>query len=159
MFDYWCKDLISPCVLAYCKCLLNELCVRSSSSFVGTFIERAFLQFKGCVCGYISRLLLYYKLYMKQLTVEEIKQKTIPVLKKAGIKRSSLFGSYVRGEQTEKSDVDLLVEYPKHTSLFDVVELKNNLEDALGKSVDLVGFNVIKPRLKQYILPSQVQLF
>lgn len=95
---------------------------------------------------------------MQQLTIEEIKQKAIPILKDAGITRSSLFGSYVRGEQRDDSDIDFLVEYPDHTSLFDVVALKNNLEDILGKSVDLVGFDSIKPRLKQYILPEQLPI-
>lgn len=98
---------------------------------------------------------MLYSFCMQQLTIDEIKKKAVPILKEAGIKRSSLFGSYVRGEQTDKSDIDLLVEYPKHTSLFDVIALKNRLEDTLGKSVDLVGFDNIKPRLKQYILPEQ----
>ncbi len=91
-------------------------------------------------------------------TIEEIKKKIIPVLKEAGVTRSSLFGSYVRGEQTEKSDVDILVDFPEGYSLFDVVDLQHKLEDALGKSVDLVGYDTIKPRLKQYILPEQVQI-
>lgn len=95
---------------------------------------------------------------MKQLTIEQIKQKIVPILKEAGIKRSSLFGSYVRGEQHDASDIDLLVEYPQHTTLFDVGELKYNLEDVLGKSVDLVGYSTIKPRLKQYILSEQLQI-
>ncbi len=95
---------------------------------------------------------------MQSLSVNQIKEKVLPILKAAGIKRSSLFGSYVRGEQLENSDVDLLVEYPEKTTLFDIGELKINLEDALGKSVDLVGYNVIKPRLKQYILSEQVQI-
>ena len=95
---------------------------------------------------------------MQKLTIDQIKEKAVPILKEAGITKSSLFGSYVRGEQREDSDVDLLVEYPEHISLFDVVALKNNLEDTLGKSVDLVGFDSIKPRLKQYILPEQLQI-
>lgn len=95
---------------------------------------------------------------MSQLTLDQIKQKVIPVLKKAGIKRSSLFGSYVRGEQNNNSDIDFLVEYPENTSLFDVVELKYNLEDKLGKSVDIIGYNKIKSRLKPYILSHQVQI-
>ena len=95
---------------------------------------------------------------MQKLTIDQIKEKALPILKEAGIKRSSLFGSYVRGEQRDDSDVDLLVEYPEHTSLFDVVALNNNLEETLGKSVDLVGFDSIKPRLKQYILPEQLPI-
>ena len=90
--------------------------------------------------------------------IEEIKQKAVPVLKQAGIIRSSLFGSYVRGEQRADSDIDILVDFPKGLSLFDVGEIKYKLEDALGKKVDLVGFNRIKPRLKSYILSEQVQI-
>lgn len=88
-------------------------------------------------------------------TIIEIKQKAAPILKESGIIRSSIFGSYVRGEQTEDSDIDLLVEYPEGLSLFDVAEIKYKLEDALGKNVDLVDFNRIKPRLKSYILSEQ----
>ena len=93
-----------------------------------------------------------------QNTIIEIKQKAIPILKDAGITRSSIFGSYVRGEQREDSDIDLLVEFPDGLSLFDVAEIKYKLEDALGKKVDLVDFNRIKPRLKSYILSEQMPL-
>jgi predicted nucleotidyltransferase len=95
---------------------------------------------------------------MNQTILEEIKKQALPVLKKAHIKKAALFGSYVRGDNRKDSDIDLLVEYPQGTSLFDVAELKYNLEDALGKEIDLVGYNVIKPRLKQYILSEQIPI-
>lgn len=95
---------------------------------------------------------------MQQLTIKKIKEKIVPILKDAGVSHSSLFGSYVRDEQTEKSDVDILVDFPHGYSLFDVVALQYQLEDALGKSVDLVSFKNIKPRLKEYILNEQVQI-
>ncbi len=91
-------------------------------------------------------------------SVDDIKTKIIPILKKSGIIRSSLFGSYVRGEQRKDSDVDLLVEYPKGLSLFDVAEIKYKLEEALEKKVDLVNYKNIKPRLKNYILSEQIQI-
>lgn len=91
-------------------------------------------------------------------TIDEIKQKVVPILKEAGIMRSALFGSYVRGEETENSDVDILVEYPKGTSLFDVVDLQDKLEKTLERKVDLVSYKTIKPRLKQYILSEQVPI-
>lgn len=100
----------------------------------------------------------YTTFVMQKLTIEDIKQKAIPVLTKAGIKKSSLFGSYVRGEQQENSDIDILVEYPLHIDLFTIGELKENLEEVLGKSVDLVGYSGIKADLKKYILPEQVQI-
>ena len=76
----------------------------------------------------------------------------------AGFTRSSILGSGVRGEQRENSDIDLLVEYPKGLSLFDVAEIKYKLEDVLGKKVDLVEYGYIKPQLRDRILSSQVQI-
>lgn len=95
---------------------------------------------------------------MQQLTIDEIKQKAVPILKDAGVYHSSLFGSYVRDEQTEESDIDILVDFPYGYSLFDVAALQYQLEDALGKSVDLVSFKNIKPLLKEYILKEQVKI-
>jgi uncharacterized protein len=95
---------------------------------------------------------------MKQLSINEIKEKAVPILKEAGIKRSSLFGSYVRGKQRDDSDIDLLVDFPKDKSLFDFVEVKVKLEDVFGKKVDLIEYDRIKPRLKEYILTNQLQI-
>lgn len=91
-------------------------------------------------------------------TVDEIKEKVIPILIKAGVSRSALFGSYVRGEATENSDVDILVDYPPGKSLFDFVDTKLQLEDALDKKVDLIEYKTIKPRLKEYILSEQLSI-
>lgn len=44
-----------------------------------------------------------------QIRIAEIKNKILPILKQAGVKRSSLFGSYVRGEETIESDIDILI--------------------------------------------------
>lgn len=91
-------------------------------------------------------------------TLRDIKNKVIPILKEAGITRSSLFGSYVRGDHQEESDVDMLVEFPKGKSLFDFVGLQLRLEDALHKKVDLVTFSGLKPRLRERILSEQVPI-
>lgn len=93
-----------------------------------------------------------------QANLENIKNKARPILKEAGVSRSALFGSYVRGENSEQSDIDILVELPSHKSLFDVIDLKLKLEDRLGKSVDIVEYDVIKPQLKKYILSEQIQI-
>ena len=81
----------------------------------------------------------------------EIKNKAIPILKDAGVTRSSVFGSYVRGEQNETSDIDILIDFPKGKSFFAFVDVKLKLEDALGKKVDLVEYDCIKPRLRESI--------
>lgn len=91
-------------------------------------------------------------------SLEEIKNKAVPILREAGVTRSAVFGSYVRGEESENSDIDFLVDFPKNKSLFDFVDVKLKLEDALGKKVDLVEYTHIKPRLRDQILSSQIQI-
>lgn len=91
-------------------------------------------------------------------SLDEIKKKAIPVLKEAGVLRSAIFGSYVRGEERENSDIDILVEFPKGKSLLDLVRLERKLKEVLGKKVDLVEYSTIKPRLKPYILNDQVPI-
>jgi len=90
------------------------------------------------------------------MNIEEIKRKIIPILRKYGVKRASIFGSAVRGEMREDSDIDILVEIDKDISLLDFVALKLELEDVLGRKVDLVEFDTIKSRLRDGILKEQV---
>lgn len=93
-----------------------------------------------------------------KITIDQIKKKALPILKEAGVTRSALFGSYVRGEEHGESDIDILIDLPREKSLFEFIDLKLKLENALKKKVDLVEYVAIKPGLKQYILPSQIQI-
>ena len=88
--------------------------------------------------------------------VEEIKQQIIKTLKTHGIKKASLFGSLVRGEMKEDSDIDILVEIEKDISLLDFIGIKLELEDGLGRKVDLVEYCAIKPSIRDKILKEQV---
>ena len=92
------------------------------------------------------------------LTLEEIKKKVLPVLRERKIKRASIFGSYARGDARSTSDVDILAEFPPHFSLFDMSGLKIELEEALGKKVDLIEYDRIKPVLKENILSDQIPI-
>jgi predicted nucleotidyltransferase len=64
------------------------------------------------------------------------------------VEEIGIFGSYVRAEQTQKSDVDILVTFYETIDLFSFVELENHLSDLLGVKVDLVMKEGLKPRLK-----------
>lgn len=90
--------------------------------------------------------------------LEEIKRKALPILKEAGVTRSSLFGSVVRGEARENSDIDILIEPPKGMGLFEFIDLQHKLEDILKRKVDLGEYSTIKPRLQDNILSSAVQI-
>jgi predicted nucleotidyltransferase len=92
------------------------------------------------------------------MNIEEIKRKILPVLKKYGVTRAGIFGSVVRGEAREESDIDILVEIESRMSSLDFVGLKLELEEALGKPVDLGEYSVIKPIIKEQILEEEVPI-
>src|SRR3954452_8242994 len=74
-----------------------------------------------------------------------------------GARRLGLFGSQARGEATEASDLDFLVEFEPGTKTFDnYMDLKAFLEDLFGRPVDLVLSDVIKPRLRNAILRETI---
>jgi hypothetical protein len=79
------------------------------------------------------------------------------ILIEGGVKRAALFGSFARGDATEDSDVDLLIEFKgKKKSLLDLAALKIQLEESLGKNVDLITYNSLHPLLRDRILSEQV---
>ncbi len=95
---------------------------------------------------------------MQQSTIDQIKERIIPLLKEAGVLRASLFGSYVRGEQTEESDIDILIEFPEGKSLLDLVDLEMKLEQTLGRKVDVLTYTSVSPYLTEYIQKDQLQI-
>ncbi len=81
----------------------------------------------------------------------------LPLLKKKyHIKSLSLFGSYIRNEQTPESDLDLLISFQDPPGLLKFIELENYLTDCLGVKVDLVIQEVLKPRIGKRILDEVI---
>ena len=91
-------------------------------------------------------------------TIQSIQNKIVPILKKANIKKAALFGSYVRGDNTEKSDIDILIAFPENATLIDFVRLQRHLEENLSKKVDIVSYNAISPLIKESVLEYQYPL-
>ncbi len=79
---------------------------------------------------------------------------------KYNVKEIGIFGSYVRGEQKSKSDVDLLVEFDESSNLtlLDFIGLENYLSDVLGVKVDLVEKHALKPRIGRRVLEEVVNV-
>jgi predicted nucleotidyltransferase len=63
-----------------------------------------------------------------------------------------VFGSAARNENTENSDIDILYLLKDTVGLFNLVRMKDNLEEKLNKKVDLVSEKYIHPKLKPYIM-------
>ena len=87
-----------------------------------------------------------------------IRERILPVLRRHGIKRAGMFGSFARGEATPESDVDILVELDAEASLLDFIGVKLDLEDVLGRRVDIVEYAAVKPRLRDRILREEVPI-
>ena len=85
-------------------------------------------------------------------TVAQIRPIVLKITRAHGVKNVRIFGSFARGEQGKRSDIDLLVDLPESMSLLGHVGLKLELEEALRRKVDVVPADCIKPRLRQYIL-------
>ena len=93
----------------------------------------------------------------KASTVSSIKKRSLPILRRHAVKKAAIFGSFARGEAKASSDVDILIEYQgKNKTLFDLVDLKAELEDVLRRKVDLVTYSSIYWRIRKQILAEQV---
>lgn len=89
------------------------------------------------------------------MELEQIKDKIIPILRRYGVKKAAIFGSFVRGEERKDSDIDILVEFEGEKSLLDLAGLKIDLEEALGRKVDVLTYNSLHPLLRDRILREQ----
>ncbi|MGI8541658.1 MAG: nucleotidyltransferase family protein [Rubrobacteraceae bacterium] len=75
-----------------------------------------------------------------------------------GVSSVRIFGSVVRGTATEGSDLDLLIEFEAGRDLFDLVALKQELEDKLGREVDVLTENSLSPYMRDPVLREAVPL-
>ena len=92
----------------------------------------------------------------KQLSLDEIRSQIKPLLAKHGVVSAAIFGSYARGEATKDSDLDLLITLKPRATLFDLIGLKQDLEDLLGIRVDVVTERSLSRRLRPYVEPDKV---
>jgi len=96
---------------------------------------------------------------IKDKELQKIAKIAVPILKKNGIVKAGIFGSYARGEARKRSDIDMLIKVGrKKFSLLDHVRLERELEEKLDKKVDLLTYNGINHLLKNRILDEEVRI-
>lgn len=83
-------------------------------------------------------------------------KKVINILKSHGVKKAAVFGSFARGEEKKASDIDFLVELKPGRTLFDLGGLKVELEETLGRKVDLVEYSMLHPIIKEKVLKEKI---
>ncbi len=90
---------------------------------------------------------------------QNITKKLIPVLKRQGVVKAALFGSYARNQSRARSDIDLLIKFKSQKTLLDLAKLKIDLEKITKKEIDLVTYDAINPLLRQSILQDEQILY
>lgn len=95
----------------------------------------------------------------KVYTLEEIRAKAVPIAKKYGVKKLSLFGSYARGEADAQSDLDFLYDDINSDEAFAYFGFVQNLEDEFGCHVDLVSNGISDKKFLEEVKRDEVILY
>lgn len=95
---------------------------------------------------------------MGKSKLEKIKKEIVPTLRRYDVIKASVFGSYARGEEDLKSDIDLLVQFKGSKSLLDLVGLELELKDKLKVNVDVLTYNSINHLIKDRVMREQIQI-
>jgi len=90
--------------------------------------------------------------------IEAIKKRKKVLQEKYKVKEIGIFGSYVRGEQTEKSDVDILVDFYELPDVFNLLKLERSLRGTLKCRVDVVRKQAIRKELRDRILSEAIKI-
>jgi predicted nucleotidyltransferase len=85
-------------------------------------------------------------------TIADLRVAILAITRKHGARDVRVFGSFVRNEQTNESDVDLLVQLPERATLIDQASLIIDLEKTLKRKVDVITYNGLSRFLRDRIL-------
>lgn len=88
--------------------------------------------------------------------LDELRRRVEPPMRRHGVLRASVFGSVARGEDLPTSDIDFLVEFNEGCSLLDLVGLRLDLADVLGREVDVATPGSLHPMLRERILADSI---
>jgi len=92
---------------------------------------------------------------------QAVKERLKKICKKNDVILLALFGSFARGEQKKKSDIDILVKFDasKEKSLLDLIHIENELNEIFEKKVDLLTQESISPYLRSEIISSMKVIY
>ncbi len=93
----------------------------------------------------------------KSLAIKRL-ERAVPAIKsKFGVRKIGIFGSYARGDNTRRSDLDILIEFePGYETYKNFIQLADYLEETVGRKVDLLTESSLSPLLRSYIEPEVI---
>ncbi len=86
------------------------------------------------------------------------REKILDLGTRYGINRIRIFGSVARGEDNFSSDIDLLINFDEGRSLFDLIGFRNDIEELLGRRVDVVSENALHWYIKEKVIQEAVEI-
>jgi len=90
--------------------------------------------------------------------LQPIAKKIIPILKKNGVVKAGIFGSYARNEQKRKSDIDILATFKPEISLLKLVHIEFELKKKMGRKVEIISYNSIDKYIKKQVLKEEIRI-
>ena len=100
----------------------------------------------------------YFDPALLQLYLKDKREAILQIAAKRGARNVRVFGSVARGEADDQSDIDFLVDMEPGRSLLDLGGLLMDLQDLLGRNVDVVTERGLKPRIRERVLHEAVAL-
>jgi hypothetical protein len=91
--------------------------------------------------------------------LSDIKERLVPVLKKYGLSKAAIFGSYARNEANATSDIDLLIQMDETFDLEKYLKFEEDVRRALDKNVDIVEYRCINNIMRDDILKEAVEIY
>lgn len=88
---------------------------------------------------------------------QQLYQSLKDYLLQKNITRAAVFGSFARNEETEQSDIDLLIE-TKGLTMFDILRIEDELQMLYKRKIDLVEFKAVKSSIHKYVFANLVEL-
>lgn len=95
------------------------------------------------------------------MTLQTIQNNTAPIFQKAKVSKAAVFGSYARGDAKAESDVDIIVKFKDESNLDldQLLNLKSELEQAVGKKVDLSRYTKLHKLYRPFVFRDQKVIY
>ena len=92
------------------------------------------------------------------MNISQIRQKSIPIFNEYGVTYAGLFGSFSRGHETQKSDIDIMIKLGKPIGMFSYMRFINTLESVLKRKVDIMTEDSMNKHIKPYVMQDMITI-
>ena len=92
------------------------------------------------------------------MNFEKLKRNILGVIANYPVKRAAVYGSFARGDSTDGSDVDLLIETSKPVTIFQILQLEIDISEITRRKTDIVEYAAIKDSIRERVLAEAIQI-